>query len=428
MRFLLPKGFNDDFKVKLSELAKDSGYYSDYFNFIFTEKKKRAGGGLSNLEKVMRILSVLSEEKDDKFVILHSRKLKKLVSFHSKKTSTYSPQNHLKVLSELGFVEINKKYSSGRYSKSYRLKPDLRKDLEVVGDLDVPKKKRATRSRGEQHPRSEQQSNADPLNSYIHSILLDLTPPDDLETIISDFRKEKEFKKMRRLESILARKIKMPKRCRYGRLHHTLTNIPKTVRKRFLFSGRGRIAEIDQNASQPFFLLNLYDGSNSDHLKEKNRYYELFKSDFYSELIKGAEISGERDPIKTRFFEYLMGMAFERRKRPVKIFQSFHTYFESNFPILTALILKKKTLREDPCLHEDEIYKQMAHFLQRTESSIWIDRICVRLMEMGRLFVPIHDCLVVPEAEVEETKRIIFEEFEQAGFLKPGLKVKVQLH
>jgi len=424
MRFLLPKGFNDDFKVKLSELAKDSGYYSDYFNFIFTEKKKH-GGGLSNLEKVMRILSVLSRKEGNDFINLHSRKLKQLISFHSKKTSGFSPQEHLDILSDLNFVEINGKYSSGRYSKSYRLKSELRKDLEVIGDLDVPKKKRLTRSRGDQPEQVNQQSDADPLNCYVLENLKGLIPPANADALPPDLELPKKFRQLELLELFKAGSIRMPSRCAYGRLHHALCRIHKTLRIHFQWSGNVRTAEIDQNASQPFFLMNLYDASNSDHLDEKNRYYELFKSDFYSELIEGAGISGERDQIKKRFFEFLMGKAFERRKRPGTILKSFHTYFESNFPILTALISKKKTLSEDSRLHEDEIYKQMAHFLQRTESSIWIDSICARLMKMEKKFIPIHDCLVVPEADVEETKRIIFEEFEKGGFLKPGLKVKV---
>lgn len=133
-------------------------------------------------------------------------------------------------------------------------------------------------------------------------------------------------------------------------------------------------ALIDAKCSQPKLLLNI--------LKEKNildaNYEKAFDVDFYNYLVKKLSLT-DRKQAKDLFMYWLNSSGYVPNYK-------IHLLF----PVASAFIKGLKS----------KYYKDAASYLQRIEAKIWIDDLLENIPTDFAL--PVHDCLIVKDAEVYE--------------------------
>lgn len=202
-------------------------------------------------------------------------------------------------------------------------------------------------------------------------------------------------------------------RCRAGRLHYPLTNLPKALRRQLRLGGE-RLMEIDVSSCQPFLACSLY---SSEHGRERARYISDVRSDsFYEQIGRIAGFTGNRRELKKAI---LASVFFGSREQAAG---AIWETFAGLYPVLAEILMESKRVIKRPWRGDCE----MALRLQRAESSIFIDgalrRIAEEMPEIPAL--PIHDCLLTVETNVAEVESILSEEFLRHFDVAPRFWVK----
>lgn len=114
----------------------------------------------------------------------------------------------------------------------------------------------------------------------------------------------------------------------------------------------------------------------------------------------------------TKFKKSFFGGVFFCKNRPVT---KQPRLFQSHFPSVYNVILDVKA----------NDFRRLAHVLQRTESSLIINRIARRCMDElpGVCVVTIHDSVLTTTDGVEPVRQIIAQEFRRVG-LDPTIRVE----
>jgi hypothetical protein len=239
--------------------------------------------------------------------------------------------------------------------------------------------------------------------------------------------------------------------CRYGRVHTSLTRMPKVLRAA-LVSG-GDLWEVDIANSQPLLLAIIaanVDGFRDVRFRKKMSPYILpslhpsgpfptppsimnsnsstvlayhtighalatteilpkvqefidvcERGDFYRVVGQGRP----KDEVKEQLFGVLYGK--NRSSSPLK------TRFRQLFPPIAALVHDLK--------QEDHAY--LPRLMQLIESTLIIDRVCRRLMAKHVPVWTIHDSLLTVENNIEHVQSVLLDEFAAIG-LTPTLHRK----
>lgn len=265
--------------------------------------------------------------------------------------------------------------------------------------------------------------------------------------------------------------------CEYGRVHHNVSSLKSEFRRSLSYKGQ-RLINLDIANSQPLlfsvvlinslchkeFLSSLY----SWEIDNSELYFELPTSLLLQEgkstpytmpthplrlprLITTVEETADWKDTTRRLmahglpqdallyieltqrgllYEYLMqkeGIAQEKRTEFKKSFFGGVFFcknkpvtkqarlFQAHFPSVYDVVFKLKA----------NDYRRLAHVLQRTESSLIINRVARRCMTElpGVCVVTIHDSVLTTPEGVEPVRRVMTEEFRRVG-LDPTIRVE----
>lgn len=201
-----------------------------------------------------------------------------------------------------------------------------------------------------------------------YRFLIDINIGDEIEINMNSNKKKRWYKT---LENSLLELGFNPdiKRDTFGRrVHHCLIPIYKDELK-----DKG-YALIDAIASQPKLLLNI--------MEEKGivdeEYIKDFEGDFYNNLVSRLKLEN-RKQAKDLFMYWLNSAGYV---------PNYKIHIE--YPVASSFIKSLKSKN----------YKDSASFLQRVEAKIWIDDLLENIPVT--FAVPVHDCLIVKDIEVEK--------------------------
>ena len=246
-------------------------------------------------------------------------------------------------------------------------------------------------------------------------------------------------------------------RCRAGRLHYPLTNLPSALRRVLQYDGQD-LVQIDVSSCQPFLaamLYNLIKGHQGVE-EERARYLADLKGpSFYRGIAEAAvesitlheervavstmlELGGHKAIKKEVLKSVFFGGYAQMGASPIA------SGFARLYPALFYHLARQKIdlAPEIPYRRPKRLYgvtfthwrdewkgdSELALLLQGAEARIVIDGALSRIArEMpGVPAFPIHDCLMTLERHATEVERIMAEEFEAAMGMAPSFKVETK--
>lgn len=158
---------------------------------------------------------------------------------------------------------------------------------------------------------------------------------------------------------------------------------------------------IDSVCSQPRLLYLL--------LKEKNiidpNFNEIFENekDFYNESATLIGIEGtkqeRRDEMKDLFMQWINGNGYVKNRNIHEV-----------YPIVSSYLRSQKKGN----------YKNICSQLQRIESKIWIDDLLTNIP--ADFAIPVHDCLIVKEKDVDRVLNYCMKKYPELRFKKEIIK------
>ena len=216
-------------------------------------------------------------------------------------------------------------------------------------------------------------------------------------------------------------------RCRAGRLHYAMTNLPKALRRGVQYDGE-ELVEIDVSSCQPFLAgLMLYEDALASRpdwpwvqdfiANEKRRYLEdVIGGVFYEQIGEAVGFKGERSDLKQAILAEVFFSSEEQAAQSEIV-----EVFANVYGVLWGEILKSKMRLRVWSGDSD-----LALRLQGVEARIVIDGALARIArEMPDVpAFPVHDCLMTLERHATEVERIMAEEFVAAMGIAPSFSVK----
>jgi hypothetical protein len=228
---------------------------------------------------------------------------------------------------------------------------------------------------------------------------------------------------------------------RVGRLFSPLTSLKREARNYLRNSDGDKLCEIDCNACHAFLLLKLYDSSNLERCDlvaaEKQRYFTMWGrskrtgiQDFYAHLIELCNGEFERKSIKAAFLADFLNVRSSRG-----LGKEIERVFMNYFPILLGLIKKIKSKRYFPSTDPYWILAgskkptysgQLAVLLMRLESQVFIDEACglIKKKAPNTKVWTIHDSLVVEQKNASFVKDVLHDSFMNVVGYEPLLVEK----
>ena len=260
------------------------------------------------------------------------------------------------------------------------------------------------------------------------------------ELDISESRKHKEMKKVKRFNSSLESDTSLyVVQDEYGRVHTNITQMKKEIRERALTCDGGPVTEVDIKSSQGAFLcyilgsyihgneaavgrngksfialpLNFVDQFDHDRLEQEygdflgklkqHGLYEFFASEMSEDFDLDMRV--DRDMAKKAFLATL----FAGVHLPDNCDETWHAcrrVWEEHYPTLLALVDAMKL----------DNYRALAYEMQRMESSFVFDAVIPKIREqLGCPYCTVHDSLIVPSGYGEAVKKLMDHELDTFG-------------
>lgn len=202
-------------------------------------------------------------------------------------------------------------------------------------------------------------------------------------------------------------------RCRAGRLHYALTNLPGALRRRLQYDGE-ELVQIDVSSCQPFLAADLYkDAENSPRAKfvsveaERRQYLaDVIGGEFYERIGEAARFVGDRSELKRAILSEVFFGSYEQADG-----SEIMRVFALLYPLLADEIMASKMVLR-PWTGDSDL----AIRLQGAEARIVVGGALARVARElpGVPAFPVHDCLMTLERHAFEVERIMAEEFEAA--------------
>lgn len=193
-----------------------------------------------------------------------------------------------------------------------------------------------------------------------------------------------------------------------GRIDTNLTSL-KGEYKRFIISDE-ELYSIDIVNSQPFILSLVLDESKIDE-NELMR-YKLWTStgQFYENFGKAVYTRTNKDISRKEIKELMFCIFYSKNASYCKQ----KNIFKSIFPSIYNFIKDKKKVK----------HNEFSIELQKAESEICIDIICNELDDTKISYYTIHDSWIVKKSDLNETKRIVMENFKNKYNNIPSLSIE----
>lgn len=177
-----------------------------------------------------------------------------------------------------------------------------------------------------------------------------------------------------------------------GRIDTNLTNMASDLRPFII--GYEDMTYLDLKNSQPvlfnILLRPLRNEATSNQIKEMDTFYDLTTSGKWYEHL--SEIFGcDRETAK----EAWMVIAYS--KNTTKYFTPLKKHFEQHFPFINQVIVGFK----------EHNHNQFAIELQKVESDLFIDKICVKLVKENIIPFTFHDAILIPTADKNRALEIM---------------------
>ncbi len=238
----------------------------------------------------------------------------------------------------------------------------------------------------------------------------------------------------------------------YNRVHSNFTNISKLIRENFLYIGDKKVVSIDIKTCQPALLYSLYLEYYNQAVHHRNNplridsvfsrkdlrvKYVNHRNSYSGESYYGSQVNFEfntfgyslndfTSKLKIEldcyeralhndiydFFVEQWEMFYDESKTRTQIKKEWVAYvfgnktnantvfiekiWEFNFPLITKLL---KHFKKDD-------YKTLSHALQRNESNVMYKDLFPKLESAIDCFTTIHDCILVPEDDVEKASEL----------------------
>jgi len=352
----------------------------------------------------------------DKYVEIHSGLLKKYLGTEYYKTI-------IETLNSLNLIEVNPSYSTGRNSKSFRLRPDAIKvittdiirnkqferrlnrlsEAEYKEVVKNPVFKKILYNTAQLQLLNEQfyfvqQLMPDRKYEEVNGYLNDISEP------FNEFqmkRYEDYYKGFRALnntstplEVYKSPLCFRPTLSEYGRVYHIAASIPKHIRTCMRTKDNELIWEVDMSSAQLSLLvmewlkeLKTASISINKPLKEEIDLclYLLNKGGFYKHIQDNSKVFREMEYslLKLNILKTL-----NKRYYPSELLSELKRLF----PFFIDFIIKKKT----------PDHKIVSHIGFKAESAIFIDEYMA--LPKNIFALPIHDCILVKEENTEMVK------------------------
>ena len=210
------------------------------------------------------------------------------------------------------------------------------------------------------------------------------------------------------------------------RVYSNATDFPRDLRCYNYLSGRKgeSLWELDIKNSQPLLMAILTmkwyeeqclpipkDVIEYKTLCENGKFYKTFKTKLKRSGIK-TDVTFKNDVFARIFFN----------EESVNRVYAFRRKFDELFPSVGQCITAIKNERED-----EEAYKELSKRLTEVESEIMIEKISMKLIELGVEFFPLHDAIYTVEEHTKMAHRTILDEFKKYGIV-PSVEVKKVVH
>lgn len=200
-----------------------------------------------------------------------------------------------------------------------------------------------------------------------------------------------------------------------GRTHTNPTNLPSPLRQFMHYNGQ-QFVELDIANSQPLLLAllarNWHKKKGIKYGTDLDRYQDLCESGgFYAYMISELEKRGVK--VDTRVFktDFFARVLFNNDVEKIKY--RYRKVFGKLFPSVNKVITELK--------HND--YKNASYKLRKLEAELIIGKVATTMINSGMgVFFCVHDAIYCLVNDYEKTKKIILEQYANAG-LKPSIKI-----
>ena len=228
---------------------------------------------------------------------------------------------------------------------------------------------------------------------------------------------------------------------RVKRVYTPIVSLHKDMRHFLRLDGQ-ELWEVDQQASQPFLMLALYqditDAQPAAVKAEADRYYALWgdsdeEADFYQSFIDLTGTGLTRNGMKACIIKGALNC--KNVNQPPEgvsrtAAKAVMEAYAGHFPILYRAIRELKTLRDAAICRSlkrdkkqrEKVFSQYGIKMQQIESSIFIDGVAKELMEQGIFCYTCHDAIGCLKEHVDEVQGIIEKHVEASVGYKPVVR------
>jgi len=320
---------------------------------------------------------------------------------------------------EAGFIEVNERYSEGKFSKSYRLSERYR--TPQIATYQVKR-----RSAKERIRLDEQDVTGRRVASWFPSAEID-TKAAEIDTKAAGWT-------LYSVQSIQSKRW-YASRCQYGRLHSSFTALPKKIRQRLKLDGE-KVVELDISNCQALILGQLAANPQPQPpppTTTPNHPITICRTKRDLEIYNSIAGSGKLyDHLLHQFSDYRLFDLIppERRhshscdralaRRDIK--KQFILIMFSNVPMMKQLFIWPRFESEFPTVASfieqqklDHGYQSIARNCQRFESQIMIDTVAGELAKVIPV-ITIHDSIVCRQRDRARVTQAL-----ESGFVKSGI-------
>ena len=361
-------------------------------------------------------------------------------------------------LVESGIIKLNKHYQVDKHSMSYEIHPDLlsRKIIQVEISIHSNAGKYIINRRNKEIQKAKKfNENLKILRKHFNEIKFDF---EGAYTFIEEAKQLTDYQYICAMDSINRfqddnKKLRYFKRNKTNnRIDNNLSSLPSYL-KQFINSNKN-LVQLDLKNSQPVLfnsILNIIYNSNSSSLNTSKLLTLCYKNNNLKEVCNLIN----KESIGNRKWVLLLKEEMERYKYYTSngtwyehLAEVYNSYYDSKEydrlkvkPMWMAIAYSSnwsKEYKQDkipfekeyPCiakvirLIKKKDYKQFAITLQKVESEIFIDLIAPELIRNEIIPLTVHDCVIVPEHQVNLAHTVVIGVLEEQLGFAPKLDVK----
>lgn len=339
-------------------------------------------------------------------------------------------------------IEIKKSYKVGGYSKLHRLNEKYRNSEMAKFNFIPPKSSKVKTN--ESILDNQFKVNELSIHSNVNEFLYNL-----YKSVQTKLKKDKEITLLKNyigrnlniIEDINEGQLYYKRSYSNNRFNSSITSLNKFVRP-FLLVNNKLLVSADIKSSQPYILASIMDNNFYNKNKGQYNYYSIGPvggSILFPRFLKGKEIGINQ--YRNISFEddfYSIVLRVELGKDPTTIernrlkHKTMQFLFYNNSKAkekaeLNYLVKQFPQINDFICSCLDRVgVKRFAYLLQRAESYLVLDRVCVEFHNKHNSapFFTIHDAVLTTLEYATELNDIMFDQLYSITGIRPGIKLE----